>query len=229
MNKRLGLADVWKFIAFRFAIRPAPKALIAIYLSLRWRSRISLSADITYPFRLRLGRGVRVGRCKIYCAGDIVLGDQVYIHDGAILDASGGRIVLGERVAINSYCALWGAGGLEIGRDTGVAIHTVMIASNHGIDDLEIPMMQQPLRKLGISIAENVWIGAHCVILDGVTISEGAVVAAGAVVSHNIGREDVVAGVPARVLKNRRQKSIQPTSASTSTLPLDMNDERHEV
>ena len=215
----------WK--CFRF--RPAPKALVALYLSIRWKSWVSLSANITYPSQLRLGRGVRVGRCKIHCSGDITLGDHVYIDDGVIIDASGGEIIIGDRVAINSYCALWGAGGLKIGQDTGIAIHTVMIASNHGIDDLTIPMMQQPLRKIGISVGENVWIGANCVILDGVTIGTGAVVAAGAVVSRNVERETVVGGVPARVIKNRRQESERRDTGLLEAIPLNFDRSRENI
>lgn len=209
MSKLLTWANARKALTYR----PAPRAVVALYLSLRWRAWVSPAADITYPLRLRLGRGVRLGRCRIHCAGDVTLADRVFIHDGVILDAAGGEIVVGERVEINAYCGLCGAGGLRIGRDTGIAIHTVIIASNHGTDDLEVPMMRQPLRKLGIAIAENVWIGANCVILDGVTIGEGAIVAAGAVVSRDVGREDVVGGVPARVIKNRREAARQSANA----------------
>ncbi len=189
--------------------RPAPRALVALTLSLRWRALVSPAADITYPFRLRLGRGVRLGRCRIHCSGPVTLGDGVFIHDGVILNASGGEIVVGERVEINPYCVLYGTGGLRIGRDTGIAAHTVIVPSNHGFDDLEVPMMRQPMRKAGISVAENVWIGAGCVILDGVSVGEGAVVGAGAVVTRDVGREDVVGGVPARVIKNRRREAAR--------------------
>jgi carbonic anhydrase/acetyltransferase-like protein (isoleucine patch superfamily) len=191
--------------------RPAPKAFVAIYLSLRWRSYVSLTADITYPFSLRLGRGVRIGQCRIRCKGRIELGDQVCVHDNAILDAKGGEIVLGNRVLVNSYCVLSGVGGLKIGQDTAIAFHTVIVAFNHGIDNLDVPIMYQPLQKIGISIGENTWIGANCVILDGVTIGTGAVIAAGSVVSRDVASEDVVGGVPARVIKNRRQEVARKT------------------
>lgn len=213
MNGQSVLRLAWKCLKFR----PAPKAVVALYLSLRWGARVSLSADITYPFRLRLGRGVRLGRCRIHCAGDVMLEDHVRIHDGVILDASGAGIVLGKEVTINPYCALWGIGGIRVGRHTGVGMHTTIVAFNHGTDDLEVPMMRQPMRGVGISIAENVWIGARCVILDGVTIAEGAVVAAGAVVTRDVGREDVVAGVPARVIKNRRREAARRAAASAAS------------
>ena len=203
MPKWLTWANARKLLLYR----PAPRALISVYLSLRWGALVSLSADITYPFRLRLGRGVRLGRCRIHCSGPVTLGERVFIHDGVILNASGGEIVIGERVEINPYCVLYGMGGLRIGRDTGIAAHTVMVTANHGIADLDVPMMRQPSRKRGVSVAENVWIGAGCVILDGVSVGAGAVVAAGAVVSRDVGREDVVGGVPARVIKNRRREA----------------------
>ncbi len=142
-----------------------------------------------------------------------MLGDGLRIHDGVILDSSGAEIVLGEEVTINPYCALRRIGGIRIGRDTGAGMHTTIVTFNHGIDDLNVPMMRQPMRGAGISVGENVWIGARCVILDGVIIGDGAVVAA-AMVSRAVGREDVVAGVPARVIKNRRREAARRAAAS---------------
>lgn len=97
-------------------------------------------------------------------------------------------------------------------------MHTTIVTFNHGMDDLNVPMMRQPMRGAGISVGENVWIGARCVILDGVIldgviIGEGAVVAA-AMVSRAVGREDVVAGVPVRVIKNRRREAARRAAAA---------------
>jgi len=127
-------------------------------------------------------------------------------------------------------------------------MHTTIVTFNHGMDDLNVPMMRQPMRGAGISVGENVWIGARCVILDGVILDgvildgvildgvildgvildgvildgvildgvilgEGAVVAA-AMVSRAVGREDVVAGVPVRVIKNRRREAARRAAAA---------------
>lgn len=195
-------------VLHRIVCRLAPQPLIALYLSLRWKAYVSTQARISSPERLRLGDGAYLGKCTIVCTGDIVLGKGAYIHDGVILDATGGTIRIGDRTVINPYCVLYGAGGLDVGQDVGIATHTVMIPANHGYTDMQIPIMKQPINKKGIRIADNVWIAAHCVILDGVQIGEGAIIAAGAVVTRDVAPEVIVAGVPARVLKHRRASRV---------------------
>lgn len=185
--------------------KPAPRMVIAFYLLLRWRALVSPYSDIHYPFRLVLGRWARVGRCRIICTGEVILGGQARLEEGVILDALQGRISIGDRTVVNPYCVLYGAGGLEIGSDVGIAAHTVMIPANHGFQDFDVPMMKQPVAMRGIKIEDDVWIASNCVILDGVTVGSGAVVAAGAVVTHNVENCTVVAGVPARVIKKRMQ------------------------
>ncbi len=178
---------------------------MALYLGLRWRANVSLHVDIQYPFRLSIGRGTTIGRAKLICWQRVALGENSFVHDGALLDALGGSIVIGDRTTINPYCVLYGVGGLEIGSDVGIATHTVIIPANHGIDDLTVPMMQQQVRKEGVRIADDVWIGCNCSILDGVQIERGAVIAAGAVVNRSVPRDAVVGGVPARVIRVRGQ------------------------
>lgn len=185
---------------------PGPRWLVARYLSWRWGARVSRHAEIQYPFRLRLAKGCRLGACEVICTGDITLDEEVEVRNGAILDAQGGPIRLGRRTTVNPYCILYGAGGLEIGSEVAIAAHTVMIPANHSIDDLDRPIRDQPVRQVGIRIGDNVWIASNCVILDGVEIGNGAVVAAGAVVNRSVASDDVVAGVPARRLRNRRDK-----------------------
>lgn len=180
--------------------------MIALYLSLRWKALVSPRADIRFPFMLKIGRHSRIGDCKIICSGEIILGHHVNILDGAILNASQGKITVGDETTINPYCVLYGAGGLYIGNNVGIATHTVMVPSNHGYLDINIPMMKQPIEKKGIFIDDNVWIGTHSVILDGVKIASGAIVAAGAVVSRDVASNDIVAGVPAKTISNRFSK-----------------------
>ena len=73
----------------------------------------------------------------------------------------------------------------------------------HVFDDLEQPISKQGLTKKGIKIHNDVWIAANCVILDGVEIGEGSIIAAGSVVAKNVPPYSVVAGIPAKVIKNR--------------------------
>ena len=65
---------------------------------------------------------------------------------------------------------------------------------------------EQGVNSKGIVIEDNVWIGASATILDGVTISKGAVIAAGSVVNKNVDKYAIVAGVPAKVIGSRFRK-----------------------
>lgn len=109
----------------------------------------------------------------------------------------GKNITVGKRVFINSGCCFQDQGGIFIG-DGALIGHQVVIATlNHDLDPAKRgSMIPKPVR-----IGNNVWIGAHATILPGVTIGENAVVAAGAVVTKDVPKNAVVAGVPATVLK----------------------------
>ena len=183
--------------------RPLPRWITNRWLAWRFDARIDRGADIRFPGRLTLGRGVELGRCRIICTGPVALGDLVAVRDDAVLDAQCGPITLGRRVGVNPFCILYGAGGLTIGNDVLIAAHTVIIPSNHRIDRVDVPIWDQGTAQLGVLIGNYVWLGTHVVVLDGVTVGEGSVVAAGAVVTRDVDARTIVGGVPARVLRRR--------------------------
>ena len=80
--------------------------------------------------------------------------------------------------------------------------HVVLAAGNHGTDGSR-PMSAQPMTGVGITIEDDVWIGAHATITDGVTLAEGTIVGAGAVVTRDTEPYSIVAGVPARLVRYR--------------------------
>jgi acetyltransferase-like isoleucine patch superfamily enzyme len=194
--------------------RPAPRALVAWYLSRRWHASVDSHADIRYPARLQLGRGAKLGRCTVICTGPVVLGAEVDIRDHAVLDAQGGPIRIGDRTGVNPFCVLYGAGGLEIGCDGLVAAHTVIIPSNHRFDRMDVPIREQGTSGQGVRVGNDVWLASHAVVLDGVTIGDGAVVAAGAVVSRSVEPREIVGGVPARRLRLRGQPPVAGPAAT---------------
>ena len=139
--------------------------------------------------------------------GLLWMGDDVEIGRGAILSAHGGWIRLGNRVSINPYCVLYGHGGLEIGDNVRVAAGVIMVSANHRFDDITRPIHVQGLTRKGIVIESDVWIGAGCLILDGVRIGTGAVIGGGSVVIHDIPTRAVVVGNPAKIIRIRGQQS----------------------
>jgi acetyltransferase-like isoleucine patch superfamily enzyme len=112
---------------------------------------------------------------------------------------------IGQRTAINEFNSIRASGSeIVIGDNCLLSQYVAVIGSNHAIA-LGQPMRDQSwdLAKAGVRIGNDVWIGAHAVILPGVEIGDGAVVAAGAVVTRNVPAYAVVVGVPAQIQRYR--------------------------
>lgn len=109
----------------------------------------------------------------------------------------GKNLHIGKRVFINSGCRFQDQGGIYIGDDVLVGHNCVIATINHREDpDRRGDMATAPVR-----IGNKVWIGANVTLLPGVTVGEGAILAAGAVVTKDVEPRTVVGGVPAKVLK----------------------------
>lgn len=109
----------------------------------------------------------------------------------------GKNIHLGEDVFINSGCKFQDQGGIHIG-DRALIGHNVVLATlNHPLD----PARRSSLEPAPIHIEEDVWIGSGAIVLPGVHIGHGSVVAAGAVVARDVPAMTVVGGVPAKPIK----------------------------
>ena len=93
---------------------------------------------------------------------------------------------------------------IKIGNYVMIANNVMIIGGNHNISRTDIPMILQGEGKEGdIIIEDDVWIGAGSIILTGVTIGEGSVVAAGSVVTKNVEKYTIVGGNPAKFIKKR--------------------------
>ena len=113
---------------------------------------------------------------------------------------------------------IYGGSGVTIGSDVMIAPHCVLAAGNHDHTQLDQPMRSAPSISRGpIVIEDDVWIGAHCTITDGVTIGRGAVVGANSVVTRDVPAYAIVAGVPAKQIADRREKQADHAPASRST------------
>ena len=115
------------------------------------------------------------------------------------------NIVLGENVRITMDCCIWAGdtGKITFGDHVLVGPGVKMFASNHGTKLSEIPMVYQNRSEKDICIGSDVWIGANSLVVAGVTIHDGAIVAAGSVVTKDVPANAVVGGTPAKVIKFR--------------------------
>ena len=158
-------------------------------------------------------RGVEVG------AGALIDRDarllryprRLCVGVGAVLKAgshlcpcnAGARVSVGARTTIGFHTLVYASESIEIGDDCMVAPFVYVVDSDHGMDRTR-PMNRQPNLTAPVRIGADVWIGAHAVVLKGVTVGDGAVIAAGSVVREDVAPWAIVGGVPARVIGERR-------------------------
>jgi acetyltransferase-like isoleucine patch superfamily enzyme len=118
-------------------------------------------------------------------------------------------VIIGANVFIgrNTYLGAWKP--ITIGNDSLIGAYCYIITGNHRFTAPDLPVRMQGYDGAPITIGRNVWLGAHGIVLPGVTIGDNAVVGAGSVVTTSIPEAEIWAGVPAR-----RIRSILPTPAT---------------
>jgi acetyltransferase-like isoleucine patch superfamily enzyme len=132
------------------------------------------------------------------------LASFAYLYPGVHLTHSYG-IRAGHGLAINTGALIDARGGITFGDHVLVGPYAVIASSEHAHAQLDAPMAEVDHEFAPVTIGNDVWIGAHAVITGGVRIADGAVVAAGAVVTGDVAAYQVVGGVPAREIGDRRQ------------------------
>ncbi len=121
------------------------------------------------------------------------------------------NIVLGSNIWIGDHTNIYAQGKVIIKDGTILADHVDIRTANHYYDgeDLNLLPFDEKILIGTVTIEENVWIASHCVILPGVTIGEGAVIAAGSIVTKSVEPMSVVAGNPAKIVKYRDRKRYE--------------------
>ncbi len=175
--------------------------------------------------KLRNCRHIHVGRnfvaesgCEIQglSRSGVRFGDNVTVGSFAMIRPSGyyGREIgegleVGNNSNIGPYCYLGAYGGITIGADVMMGPRVSLFAENHDFERTDMAMRRQGVTRKRITIEDDCWLASGAIILAGVTIGRGSIVAAGSVVTRNIPSFSIVAGNPARVLRSRK-KMPQP-------------------
>lgn len=174
---------------------------------------IGKRVKIKHASHIRTQGGLTIGDdCQINALskGGIEFGNNVSLGSGTIIECTGvirevgDSLKIGNHVGFAQNCFLEVRGKITIGDDCIFATGVSMAAENHNFSDVNKPIRQQGATKKGITIGRDCWIGTKVVILDGVTVGDGCVIAAGAVVNKDVPPYSVVGGVPAKVLKSRK-------------------------
>jgi len=112
-------------------------------------------------------------------------------------------IEIGEDTIIGDHCFLDGRAKIKIGSHVDIASQVLIYNSKHDINDPEFRAVEYP-----VEIQDYVFVGPRAIIMPGKKIGRGAVVAAGAIVTHDVPAGKIVAGVPARVIGERKLKNF---------------------
>ena len=170
----------------------------------------SLSLIIFYLFAAKLPRSTRPGGKKAkrirlllakrifkYCGNHVNIEDHCWFGNGKDLE-------IGDYSGIGSYCEIYGP--VKIGKYVMMAPDVKILTAHHEFSDTDTPMCFQGNRSAKqVIIEDDVWIGTRVIILPGVRIGKGSIIGAGSVVTQDVQSFDVVGGVPAVVIKNRKE------------------------
>jgi acetyltransferase-like isoleucine patch superfamily enzyme len=189
---------------------------------------LALRGTFYRPLFRQLGRGVVLGRgivlrrprrieigdraivdddCMLDARGSaqgVTIGEGALVSRGAILSCKEGPITVGARANLGWRCVVSSVGGVVIEEEALFASGCYVGGGRYHLDDRARSVASQGSFSKGpVHVGRGSWIGAHAVILDGVRVGDGAVVAAGAVVADEVPPFTIVAGVPARVIRER--------------------------
>jgi len=117
--------------------------------------------------------------------------------------AGASRIWIGEHVHIGNRTFLNAMADITIGDHATIGYECIVMTSMRNYDNRDVPVRQQGSRVYPVNIGRDAWLGARVVVMPGVTIGDGAVVATGAVVTKDVPRFAIVGGVPAKTIGER--------------------------
>ena len=158
--------------------------------------------SVCFEDQVIIGSGVQINtsgnNSRIYLRKKVNLDHGVDIR---ALDQ--GDIEIGEFTYIGPYTCLAGPGPIKIGKSCLIGSHSGIYGNNHNFTDPNRKIVEQGITCKGIVIEDDCWLGTNVKVLDGVTIGQGSVIGAGAVVTKNIPPYSVAVGVPAKVISQR--------------------------
>ena len=179
---------------------------------------------------LKFGRKIFIGKnCKVRNTRGIITGNNITFDDYVNIDGfAKEKVILGDNVKIGKYsiisctshmskygkgikignnsscgqfCEFGAAGGITIGNDVIMGGYISFHSENHNYDNPKLLIREQGVSSIGITLGNNIWVGAKATFLDGAKVGNNCVVAAGALVTKEFPDNVIIGGVPAKIIK----------------------------
>lgn len=163
-------------------------------------------------------RNIKCGKCVTFddnvyinalCKNGVTFGNNVSIGKNSVIECTGvlrnlgDQLRIGNGVGFSPYAFISVRGKIDIGDNCIFGPYVKIFSENHNFNDVNQLIRKQGETRQNVKICEDCWIGANVIILPGVTIGKGCVIAAGAVVNKDIPDFSVVGGIPAKIIKTR--------------------------
>ena len=189
-----------------FTLKPEPETGDFVFKTLKYAIVVTYETLLNLVLSLPRYRTFNAFKSFVLRRIGAKVGRRVVFYPGVWI-MTGRNLVLEDDVDLAKDVLVTTDGGVRIGARTLIGYRTQILSGNHVIPPRGERIFDAGHDNKSVEIANDVWIGANCVILPGVTIGEGAVIAAGAVVTKNIPAWSIAGGVPAKVLREREEAS----------------------
>lgn len=156
---------------------------------------------------LNIGTNVELRRnieIRVHGTAQVVIGNNVRIDRGVrILAANKAKVQIKDGARIGLYTVFNGGDSITVGRKALISGFVYLQTSMHGFASKDKSVQDQGYDHASVVLEDDTWLGTHVVVMPGVTIGTGGVVGSNAVVTKDVEAHQVVAGIPARIIKER--------------------------
>ena len=165
-----------------------------LWLKLRWRGRFQTDGlcFICPGVKFEIGRDATVS-----------IGRWAWIGHRSKIRAHEGQVSIGAKSVLGQECTISAFQHVSIGRECIVADRVMLIDFDHGVVEVERPIREQGIYKRDVNVGHNVWIGYGACLLRGVTVGDNSIIGTSSVVTCDVEANSVVAGAPARLIRER--------------------------
>lgn len=168
---------------------------------------------LRHPKKIHLGKNVVISEGSVLDARHdlddraLVLGDDVMLSVNVMISCKNGCVSIGARTGLSAHTIIHATNNcpVRIGEDCIIGPQCYIAGGgNYNHDNLDVPIREQGIADDGgVSLQNNIWLGAKVTVLGGVTMHAGSIAGAGSVVSRDVPENSISAGVPARVIRHR--------------------------